>query len=67
MHSTIAQELNQAQQHLEETVTETEEEANVEEKAAEDHDEWMLLCHLNPRFTDNDTIQDVSVHWSEPA
>lgn len=61
----FANELDQAHQHLEETAsndTESEEPPNVEEQ-----DEWMLLCRLNPHFTEIATTQDEFVDWAEAA
>ena len=61
----FAQELDRAEQHLSETAS-----TDIETKEAtddEDPDEWMLLCRLNPRFTDNITTQDDSVDWAEAA
>ena len=61
----LANELDQAQQYLDDTAStdvESEEPPNVEEQ-----DEWMLLCHQNPHFTEVATTQDESVDWVEAA
>ena len=62
----FTQKLDQAQQHLAGSESDTRSDSE-EATHADDHDEWMLLCRLNPRFTEDDTTQDASVDWSEAA
>lgn len=61
----FSQELDRAQQHVADVSSDSEDE---EPPHSQEHDEWMLLCQLNPCYSDNSTthIHD-SVDWTEAA
>ena len=60
----FAYELNQANQHI--TEAESSDSENEDSPATEQHEDWMLLCQLNHRYTES-TVQDNSINWCEPA
>ena len=60
----FAQELDLAQQHLE-GIAHTDE--YDEPTSIVEQDEWMLLCRLNPHFTEETTMQNDLVDWSAAA
>ena len=59
----FADELSRAEQHI----TENESSDSEDElPATEQHEQWMLLCHLNHHYTAS-SQQDDSINWSEAA
>ncbi len=60
----ITQELELAQQHINDDDSTDEEESPA---PPEDHDEWMLLCRINNRFQTNSDTDNYEHDWSAAA
>ncbi len=52
-------------QHLAES--ESSDDENEKPTQTEEHDDWMLVCRLNHRYTDNTTTQQDSIDWGKSA
>ena len=61
----LSQEMNQAQHHI--AGGAGSESKSEKSTHAEEHEEWILLCQLNPRYTENTTTHNDSINWAEAA